>query len=157
MPACYFNLTGVNSSYIGLTSMGSQAPADSEFFYIDLDVDTYESNDEKAPEYEMSTTENYGDALSRDSRSNCEIEYIPHEEGEERPFSETILCILDVAEFEFSVKNFHIVYNFPDGMCEYTTVALPWHFNYPISQGPVVEACEDNPDTEDEEESGLSL
>lgn len=151
MPACYLNLTGVGSDH--LTLLGSEAPADSDFFYVDLDIDAYESNDEKPPKYEMNTTERYGDAKSRDSRSNCEIEHIPYEEGEERDFSQTILCILDVGEFEFAVKNFHIVYNFPEEMCEYTSVALPWHFNYPIHPGPVVETCEDDTST-DEEESG---
>lgn len=140
MPACFLNLTGVHPNH-GLTLMGSQAPADSEFFYVDLDIDAYESNDEDYPEYEIGTTKNYGDAFSRDSVSNCEIEYIPQEEGEERNSTETIICILDVAEFEFAVKDFHIVYNFPSGMCEYTAIGLPWHFNYPIHPGPVVEKC----------------
>ena len=153
--ACYVNLTGVDSIWHSFSSVGSDyAPSDSEYFYVDLDASAYESNSEKVPLYDINTTEEYGDAALRDSPSNCEIEHIPVEGGRERRSTDTMVCILDIPEWEYIVKDLHLIYNFPEGMCEYTSVALPWHFNYPIFRGPVVRACEDNPNTEDEEESG---
>ena len=144
--------TDTGESFIGLTSMGSYyPPADLDFFYVDLDVEAYESNYEIAPLYVINTTEHYGASMSRDSLSNCEIEYFPYEEGKERHPTESLICILDVEESEFQYKDFHISYNVPEGMCKYTSVALPWHFNYPIHKGPVVELCKDDPNTKAEE------
>ena len=129
-----------------LRSVGDDfAPSDSNYFYVDLDVDRYKSNNEIVPYYEISTTEKYGDAEERDSPSNCEIVYTPPEDEEDitkTASDKTLICILDVPEFEFVVKDFHIVYNFPAGMCEYIETALPWHFNHPILPGPEVEECE---------------
>ena len=136
-------------------SVGSDsAPSDSEYFYVDLDADAYESNNKRVPLYDINTTEEYGDAALRESPSNCEIEHIPVAGGEERRSTDTMICILDIPEWEYIVNDLHLVYNFPEGMCEYTTVALPWHFNYPIFQGPVVRACEDDPSTENVTEAG---
>ena len=157
LPACFFNTSGVNTMF-SLPSVGSDfAPADSELFYIDLDVDRYESNKENVPYYEISTTEEYGDSIIRKSPSNCEIEHIPSDDKTDRVSTETIICILDVPEFEFMVRDLHLIYNFPEGMCEDTAVALPWHFNYPIYRGPVVEECgggDSGDDPDAEEESG---
>ena len=140
--ACYLNLRGVNTRF-NLPSVGDDfSPSDSEYFYIDLDVESYESNDELVPYYEISTTEDYGDSETRKSPSNCEIEYVPPEDDdEEQQTSETLVCILDVPEGEFKLKSLRLVYNFPDGMCNSIYYALPWHFNFPIKPGPVVKQC----------------
>ena len=156
VPACLVNFSGVNTSYHGFPSIGSDTvPADSEYFYIDLDPEAYEANNQKVPLYDINTTEEYDDAETRDSPSNCEIRYIPVAEGEKRRSSETKVCILEIPEWEYIVKDLHITYNFPAGMCEFTTVSLPWHFNYPVYPGPVVRTCEDDPDTENVTESGF--
>ena len=141
LPACFFNPVGLSTAF-NLRSIGAEFNiADSEYFYVDLDVDSYESGDGLVPLYEISTTEDYGDSVTRASPSNCEIEHIPFEEGEERESSETIICILDVLEFDFMVKDLNIIYNFPEEMCDYMTVSLPWHFNYPIYDGPISIEC----------------
>ena len=145
LPACFFNPGGVNTQF-NLPSVGSTvAPSDSELFYVDVNVKAYENANLSIPYYEISTTEEYGDSISRDSPSNCEIEYTPVDEDEAvepANTSETKICIIDVPEWEFIVKPFHITYNFPAGMCEYTSVALPWHFNHPILPGPFVAECD---------------
>jgi len=139
--ACYLNLRGVNTRF-NLPSVGDDfSPSDSEYFYVDLDVESYESNDELVPYYEISTTEEYGDSATRESPSNCEIEYIPPEDDEEQSSSETLICILDVPEGEFTLKDLRLVYNFPGEMCHSIYYALPWHFNFPIRSGPVVRKC----------------
>lgn len=150
-PSCQLNLKGAGGGSFNLPSVGSDySPSDSEYFYVDLDVDTYESGDHIVPAYEISTTEEYGDSDSRDSPSNCEIEYISVDEGEDKDATETKICILDIPEWEFIVKDFHLVYNFPEGMCEYTRVGLPWHFNHEVLPGPVVQECERQTGTNDE-------
>ena len=139
--ACYINLRGVNTRF-NLPSVGDDfSPSDSEYFYIDLDVESYESNDEIVPYYEISTTEEYGDSETRESPSNCEIEYTPPEDGEEQESSKTLVCILDVPEGAFTLKDLHLVYNFPEGMCSSIYYALPWHFNFPIRNGPISIEC----------------
>lgn len=142
LSACYWNTSGVNTMF-SLPSVGSEyTPADYEIFYVDLDVDTYESNGDLVPYYEISTTEEYGDSVSRESPSNCEVEYVPYDEDStDRNATETKICIMDVPEYEFAVKELHLVYNIPDGMCEIVSVALPWHFNFRIKPGPVVKEC----------------
>ena len=139
--ACYLNFRGVNTRF-NLSSVGDDfSPSDSEYFYIDLDVESYESNDEIVPFYEISTTEDYGDSEIRSSPSNCEIEHLPPEEGGEQQSSKPLMCILDVPEGAFTLKDLRLVYNFPEGMCTSITRALPWHFNFPIKRGPVVIEC----------------
>ena len=153
-----FNTSGINSAF-NLPSVGSNyAPSDSELFYVDVDVKAYEINDEIKPYYEISTTEEYGDSVLRESPSNCEIQHFPSEEDDdliEREATETLLCILDVPEWEFVIKDFHLIYNFPEGMCEYTRVGLPWHFNYPIIAGPTSIECEMPGEGEDGGGSGF--
>ena len=138
--ACYFG-GGLSVRY-NFPSVGEgSAPSDSEYFYIDLDIDKYEAAGDLVPYYEISTTEEYGDAAERDSLSNCEIYYKPQEEGEleERESSEEpLICILDLLEYEFLLKDIEIVYNFPEGMCDAVETSLPWHFNAEIIPGPRV-------------------
>lgn len=153
--ACYVNLTGVDSIWHGFPSVGSDsAPSDSESFYVDLDPEAYKKDGEHMPSYDINTTTEYGDSAFRESPSNCEIKHTPIGEGGGRHSTDTMVCILGIPEWGFILKDLHLVYNFPAGMCEYTSVALPWHFNYPLSPGPVVEACQDDPGTENVVESG---
>ena len=144
---------GVSPIY-NLPSMGEDsAPSDSEYFYIDLEVDKYKSSGELVPFYEISTTTEYGDAEERDSLSNCEIYYEKPEgdEAEEKIASdENLICILDLLEYEFMVKDIHLVYNFPEGMCDYIRFSLPWHFNHEILPGPIVNKCTGHPGTDEE-------
>ncbi len=129
-----FHLPSIGSDYL---------PSDSELMYVDLDVQQYESENLVVPYYEISTNERYGDSISRDSPSNCEIEYIEPDEdsASSGDWTEVLFCVLDVPEWLFVVTEFHLVYNFPEGMCKDAVVALPWHFNYPIQPGPVVREC----------------
>ena len=76
-----------------------------------------------------------------DSPSNCEIEHIPPDDRGERNSTDTILCILDFPEWEFTLKDLHLVVNYPEEMCEYISWALPWHFNFPIEEGPITIKC----------------
>ena len=144
------SLTPFNQASVGTDFAPSD---DAELLYIDLDVDAYESNNELVPYYEISTTEQYGDSISRESPSNCEIEY--RDSSEEDASTDTLVCILDIMESEFIVKDFHLIYNFPEGMCEYVDIALPWHFNYKTVHGPQVKekTSEGDGDSEDSEES----
>ena len=134
-----------------LPSVGEEsAPSDSEYFYVDLDTNKYSG---LAPYYEMSTTTEYGDAEERDSLSNCEIYYEEPEEGElgEKSASEeNLVCILDLLEYEFLVKDIHLVYNLPSGMCETIRTAMPWHFNHEILPGPIVNRCTGPGGTDDD-------
>ncbi|MBC6415979.1 MAG: hypothetical protein GDA46_06295 [Bdellovibrionales bacterium] len=148
--SCYFgNSVHVNSiSSFNLPSVGeSFAPSNSKYFYIDLDVDEYESSGELVPFYEISTHEEYGDAAERNSPSNCEILLEDSFEDELlKNSSETLLCILDVLEYDIHVKDLFVNFNVPLGMCDYVRTAFPWHFNANILPGPVVE---ENPCPED--------
>jgi len=152
--ACLLNTSGIQHAF-NLPSVGADfAPSDSESMYIDIDIDSYESNDTIPPYYEISTSEEYGDSALRESPSNCEIEYVELEENDaEREWTENMLCILDIPEYEFVTKDLHLIYNFPEGMCESTSVALPWHFNREIQAGPVSTECE-RPAEEEGEEGG---
>ena len=150
LTAC-IDTSGVNSVSTSLHSLGSdEDPADSSWFYIDIDSDRYSEG--LVPFYEISTTEEYGDSVSRrGSRSNCEIEHISSVDRdaddfdrrlEEKTPSPSMVCILDIPEFEFVTKDLHITYNFPEFMCESVKISLPWHFNYNIAPGPYVEECQ---------------
>ena len=148
-PSCYFGggVSGSNnlSLFNSLSSSGEfSAPADTEYFYIDLDVRKYVVGQNITPYYEISTTEEFGDSAARNSPSNCEIPlYLPEDSDsiEKLPSEDTLICILDVLEYDLMVKDLHIVYNFPEGMCNYVKVRLPWHFNHPVKEGPTVEEC----------------
>ena len=127
LASCYFGGGGYNTSNLSLfqslPSVGEFAsPSDSEYFYIDLDVERYRTAQDITPYYEISTTEAFGDAEERDSPSNCEIPLIlpedPENDKEKIPSEEPLICILDVLEFDLMVKDLHIVYNFPHGMCD---------------------------------------
>ena len=150
--SCYFG--GGVSITKNYGSIGSgTAPSDSEYFYIDLDVDRYRSSENLTPLYEISTTTEYKDAEERDSVSNCEIFYEESGEGklgDKFPSEENLICILDVMEYEFNVSDIHLVYNFPEGMCDLVEVSLPWHFNHEILPGPVVRECKRVTGTDDE-------
>ena len=158
LPSCYFG-GGYNTSNLSLfqslPSVGeSSFPSDSEYFYIDLDRQSYEPSGGIIPYYEISTTEAFGDAEERDSPSNCEIPLVLPEDPDDIQkiaTEETLTCILDILEYDLMVKDLHIVYNFPHGMCDYVKVSLPWHFNYPPIQGPYVDTCKirDTTSTED--------
>ena len=124
-----------------------------------MDVDKYRTAKEIIPYYEISTTENFGSAEERDSPSNCEIPLILTEGSDDSEDSNnllknhsenTLICILDILEYEFLVKDLHIVYNFPHGMCDYINVSLPWHFNYPIKQAASLSDCRERNEENDE-------
>lgn len=139
---------GSKSQALYLPSVGASfSSADSELFYVDLDVDAYESKGEKVPYYEINTTEQYGDSISRNSPSNCEIAYqTPADRGNQKDqenteFSKSIICILDVPEWAFTLKDLNLVFNVPEKMCESVRWSLPWHFNFKIQPGPQVLAC----------------
>ena len=105
-----------------------------------MNVEKY--GDKIVPYYEISTTDNFGDSVDRDSPSNCEV--ILSEDSDElvkNPSEQTLICILDVLEYDLLVKGLHIKYNFPHGMCDYVEVSLPWHFNYPITGARETKAC----------------
>ncbi len=142
--ACYFSWSG-GGGLLGqsLPSYGGDfAPSDSNYFYIDLDVDKYDDDLEIENFYEISTTEDYGSSADRDSPSNCEIEYIPYEEGDEgEETSETLICILDVPEWLFTLQDLNLSVNVPEGMCSSIAWSLPWHFNFPIIKGPSSIKC----------------
>lgn len=139
---------GSKSQALYLPSVGASfSSADSELFYVDLDVDAYESKGEKVPYYEINTTEQYGDSISRNSPSNCEIAYqTPADRGNQKDqenteFSKSIICILDVPEWAFTLKDLNLVFNVPEKMCESVRWSLPWHFNFKIQPGPRVLTC----------------
>ena len=115
--------------------------ADAEIFYVDLDVNAYESSGETIPIYDINTTEFVGDSIARNSPSNCEIEHIPREEGGEIHSTETKVCILDAPEDVFFLQDLHLVFNVPEEMCHYVELGLPWHFNFAIRPGPVSIKC----------------
>ena len=141
--SCYFGAFDFqyNTSY-NLPSVGdSSNPSSSTYFYFDVDKSRYKSERELTPYYEISTTEEYGDG-NRNSVSNCEIPLIIAEEDEDLILSEsteTLVCILDLLEGDIQVKDLHLTFNFPEGMCSYVRTGLPWHFNHEILEGPVVE------------------
>ena len=141
LPACINFGGGLQFSY-NLPSVGEGiAPSDSEYFYIDLDTDKYKSAGNLVPYYEISTTTEYGDSEKRDSLSNCEIFYdsdSEDEDGIKTASEESLICILDLLEYEFWAKDVHINYNVPEGMCDYVRVGLPWHYNHEILPGPIV-------------------
>ena len=145
LSSCYFGGGGGYNSnnlslFHSLPSVGDVGYSDSEYFYIDLDVERYRN--EIVPYYEISTTDNFGDSVDRDSPSNCEI--ILSEDSDDlvkTPSENTLICILDFLEYDLLIKDLHIKYNFPHGMCEYVEVSLPWHFNYPITGAMETKAC----------------
>ena len=135
LPSCYFNTSSISTTF-SLPSVGEDfSAADSEVFYLDLDLNAYESSGETIPLYDINTTEIVGDSVFRNSPSNCELEYTPQEEGL-RQSSDTKICILDAPEWAFTLKNLHLVVNVPEGMCETMGFSLPWHFNFPVIAGP---------------------
>ena len=147
LPGCYFNLGGLDQAQ-NLPSLGDDYfPSDFDVFYLDLDEQSYEQNNQEVPDYDISRLEEYGDSAYRDSPSNCEIPYIEDEEEDEdgeivRQSSETLICILDIPEHEFVLKDFRLLYNIPEGMCDSVSVGLPWHFNHPLIAGPISEECD---------------
>ena len=154
LSSCYFgnSFSRNNTSLFNLPSVGDDfAPSDSEYLYIDLDQELYESSQQIIPFYDISTTEEYGDAQNRESPSNCEIFFQENADEDDitKSYSETLICILDILEFDIVVKNIHINFNFPDGMCDHVRTGLPWHFNYEILPGPVVDERLCGDDAED--------
>ena len=144
LSSCYFgnSFSTNNVSLFNLPSVGDDfAPSDSEYFYIDLDQELYESSQQIIPYYDINTTEEYGDSQNRESPSNCEIFFEENADEDDitQPYSETLICILDILEFDIVAKDIHITFNFPEGMCSYVETGLPWHFNHAIREGPEVE------------------
>ena len=128
------------AGYSALPSVAfdSLEESDSNWFYIDMDEEYYrQSPSAAAPLYEISTTEEYGDSAQtdRESVSNCEIEYDPDLEFEDNARKD-VYCILDMMEKDLYLNRVALVYNVPKGMCNYTVVRPPWHFNQEIGRGP---------------------
>ena len=128
------------AGYSALPSVAfdSLEESDSNWFYIDMDEEYYRQSPSAAvPLYEISTTEEYGDSAQtdRESVSNCEIEYDPDLEFEDNARKD-IYCILDMMEKDLYLNRVALVYNVPKGMCNYTVVRPPWHFNQEIGRGP---------------------
>jgi len=133
---------------------------DSDYFYIDLDKTHYDSLGVDVPLYEISTTEEYGDAEQRDSVSNCEIEFEGADEDDpEAVSSETKICILDIMEYDLVVNDLKLTYNIPEGMCRYVTTIPPWHYNYETGPGPstIYECKPPDPDDEEDDEDDSNL
>ena len=150
---CVFTPAGLLPGALLQPSVGSDtSPPNSTFFYIDLDEEYYDRQGVEAPLYEISTTEEYGDALERDSVSNCEIEHIAIDDTSQESESKT--CILDVMEQELFLSSLPLVYNVPANMCTNVYVTIPWHYNYQAGRGPlaVTECTETRGSGEDEEE-----
>ncbi len=136
LSGCVFSPSGGLGGALLLPAMGSEtSPPDSTYFYIDLDADHYSSLGVEPPLYEISTTEEYGDAATRDSVSNCEIEYIELDDISEH--SEHKICILDIMEQELFLNPLAIKYNVPAGMCANIYYSVPWHYNFETGQGPL--------------------
>ena len=141
--SCYFGggLGSFNTVY-NLPSVGdTTTPSSSEYFYFDVDTLKYRSENTLPPLYEISTTEEYGDSSRRESVSNCEIPLNILEEEDGLTLSEStenLICILDVLEGDLVIKDIHLTFNFPEGMCSYVRTGLPWHFNREIEEGPIV-------------------
>ena len=152
LSGCVFSPAGGLGGALLLPAMGSEtAPPDSTYFYIDLDVDAYARQGIEAPLYEISTTEEYGDAVTRDSVSNCEIEYI--ELGDSSEHSDGKICILDIMEQELFLSPLSLKYNVPAGMCTNVYFSVPWHYNYQVGQGPSeVTECKETTGTDDDQE-----
>ena len=135
LSGCVFTPAGILSGGLLLPSVGSEtSPPNSTFLYIDLDTDYYDRLGVEPPLYEISTTEEYGDSLERDSVSNCEIEYIAIDDSSRQ--SKNKICILDIMEQELFLNDLPIVYNVPERMCTNVYVSIPWHYNYEVGQGP---------------------
>ena len=135
LSGCVFSPSGGLGGALLLPAMGSEtSPPDSTYFYIDLDADHYSSLGVEPPLYEISTTEEYGDAATRDSVSNCEIEYIELDDISEH--SEHKICILDIMEQELFLNPLAIKYNVPAGMCANIYYSVPWHYNFETGRGP---------------------
>ena len=129
-----------SAGYSALPSVefNSVEESDSNWFYIDLDEEYYRRNSNIAlPLYEISTTEEYGDSAQpdRESVSNCEIEYDPDLDFTDNA-KKDIYCILDMMEQDLYLHKVALVYNVPKGMCNYTVVRPPWHFNQNFGPGP---------------------
>ena len=139
-PSCVVNLDGQDIPLTLPSIGGGPSSSNSEYFYVDLNTAAY--NDESRPLYEISTTEEFDNSEDRDSRSNCEIEYIPVDDDEDPESSATLVCIMDIPEWEFITNNLNMVVNIPGGMCKDVSISLPWHFNYPIQEGPFSEECD---------------
>lgn len=145
--SCSFGSLSLQRNTVSnLPSVGDTTkPSSSEYFYFDIDQAKYRSEKTLPPLYEISTTEEYGDSSRRNSVSNCEIPLNIIEEEDGLILSEStenLLCILDVLEGDLIVKDLHLTFNFPEGMCSYVRTGLPWHFNREIEEGPIVESEE---------------
>ena len=139
-PSCVVNLDGQDIPLTLPSIGGGPSSSNSEYFYVDLNTAAY--NDESRPLYEISTTEEFNNSEDRDSRSNCEIEYIPVDDDEDPESSATLVCIMDIPEWEFITNNLNMVVNIPGGMCKDVSISLPWHFNFPIQPGPYSRECD---------------
>lgn len=127
---------------MAIPSVSSKRPSDSTWFYIDLNEQYYKSQQYDPPLYEISTTEEFGPTRSdRNSRSNCEIEYRSNLESFES-FTRDTYCILDLMEHDLFLHAVSLKYNIPEGMCHSVVVRPPWHFNYPVGEGPLVTSCD---------------
>lgn len=139
--SCFFG--GLNTQYntvYNLPSVGdSTKPSSSTYFYFD--VDRFKYDNRVTPYYEISTTEEFGDSAQRNSVSNCEIPFVPIGNGNLSisESTENLICILDLLEGDLVIKDLHLVFNFPEGMCSYVRTRLPWHFNHEILPGPIVQ------------------
>ena len=138
--SCLVNLSGQDIPIYLPSIGGGPSISNSDYFYVDLNTEAYD--DENRPLYEINTTEEYNSAEERDSRSNCEIEYEPVDDDEEPLSSRTIICIMDIPEWEFVTNSLNLVVNVPGGMCKNVRITLPWHFNHELLAGPVSKECE---------------
>ena len=141
--SCILNLEEDYSDFLTLASLSDEiSPADSHWFYIDMDESAYDTSRRKNLMYEISTTEEFGDTRSSRkrssgarSRSNCEVEHRPDDHPADNA-TKDIYCILDIMEHDFFLRDLVIKYNIPTGMCHSVITRVPWHFNQIVGKGP---------------------
>lgn len=110
------------------------SPYEENVFYLDLDQ-SYYNGDSVEPFYDLNTTEEIGDSEFRDSVSNCEIGYDEDSDLADSA-SKTKICVLDIMEYDLLINELHITYNVPEGMCDYVSTIMPWHYNRKVGKGP---------------------
>jgi len=105
-------LGGVNTIHI---------PND-KFFYVNLKPGTFEGEEN-----------NRLDALiySMDDGPGTDCK-IPVEEES----TEDLYCLIDIMEGDLWIHTFNLEYNVPEGMCDFLSFQVPWHFNQSVGRGP---------------------
>lgn len=93
-----------------------------EFFYVNFKPGNYEGEG-----YDSLDALMY--AMDDGPGTDCKIPV-------DQESTEDLYCLMDIMEGDIWYHSFILDYNVPEGMCDFLSFEVPWHFNQIVANGP---------------------